>query len=239
MSWARCQPIAAWKVDSFLDFLLPERCALCSDPCFTGPVCDECASRLPWEDHHDPRTWAAFRYEPVIAQAIRALKFHAHFAPARWLGQLMARRLAARPEPLPELLIPVPLHPRRVVWRGYNQALEIARHVAPVLGMRLAPAMARRRRATEEQTHLDAPRRRRNLHGAFEVDPGVRSRHIALLDDVTTTGATLGELARAAQRAGAATVELWAVARAALRRGEVHRDPGEHREPEPVVVEER
>jgi ComF family protein len=126
----------------------------------------------------------------------------------------MAQRLARRAEPLPELLLPVPLHAARLRHRGYNQAVEIGRVVADRLGIGLAPAGARRLRPTREQTALSAAERRRNIRGAFTVDAAVRGRHIALLDDVITTGTTLAELARAARRAGASRIEAWAVARA-------------------------
>jgi ComF family protein len=143
------------------------------------------------------------------------LKFHGRLAPAHLLGGLMARRLARRPEPLPELLVPVPLSPGRLRRRGYNQALELGRELARLLSLRLAPSAARRVRPTLEQTSLDAAARRRNVRGAFAMDAGaVAGRHVALLDDVVTTGATMAELARATRAAGAARIEAWAAARA-------------------------
>lgn len=215
-------------------WLWPERCRFCRLP--PGPVCGDCCTALPWVAHACPRcarvgacaslcagctrqpppqqhTWAPLRYEAPIAPRIVAFKFDAELGAAGWLAGLMVQRLSVRPQPLPELLIPVPLHAARLRARGYNQALELGRPLARRLGLELAPALARRVRATREQTVLDAGARRRNLQGAFAVH-GVAGRHVALLDDVITTGATLSELARAARAAGAARIECWALARA-------------------------
>ena len=220
-------------------FVAPATCRWCGEETADAPVCDACHGRLPWNVHACrscaiplppasigicPRcledsppqdsTWAAFRYEPAVASQIIGLKFHAQFAPGHVLGVLMAGHLARRSEPMPELLIPVPLHPSRLRLRGYNQALELSREISLRLSIPLAPRAARRVRATREQTRLTAAERRRNLRGVFEVSPAVRGRHIALLDDVITTGATAGELARVARAAGASRIEVWAAARA-------------------------
>lgn len=217
----------------------PCRCHWCATPLGAGVACASCRATLPWNDRAcrhcalplaataldacanclrlpppQDRTWTAFHYAAPVSHDIIALKFHARFASAHALGELMAARLALRPEPLPEWLVPVPLHASRLRLRGYNQALELARALAARLPLRLAPAVARRLRATPEQTRLSSAQRRRNLRGAFAVDAEVRGRHVALLDDVVTTGATAAELARAMRAAGAARVEVWAAARA-------------------------
>jgi ComF family protein len=225
----------------FLQLLAPAGCHWCRARTAAQGACAACIAALPWnlracracglplpdaaaagacgdclrEAPPQDGSWVAFRYATPIAQAIVELKFHGRLAPAHLLGGLMAQRLARRPEPLPELLIPVPLAPGRLRRRGYNQALELARPLARVLSLPLAPAIARRVRATREQTRLDAVGRRLNVLGAFAVDArAVRGRHVALLDDVVTTGATMAELARAVREAGAVRIEAWAVARA-------------------------
>jgi len=173
-------------------------------------VCVDCLRDSPPQD----RSWAAFRYEPPIAQAIVDLKFHGRLTPAHVVGRLMAQRLSQRPEPLPELVIPVPLSAARLRRRGYNQALELGRALASLLALRLAPGAARRARDTREQTRLDAAQRRHNVRGAFTVEAAaVRGRHVALLDDVVTTGATMAELAAAVRAAGATRIEAWSAAR--------------------------
>ena len=225
---------------ALLTLLAPQRCYWCAALSPGAPACASCVAALPWnvracracalplgsacegsvcaeclrDSPPQDRSWAAFRYDAPVAQAIIELKFRGRLAPAHVIGRLMADRLANRPQPLPELLIPVPLHTQRLRRRGYNQALELARELARRLSLLLAPRAARRVHATGEQTLLDAAARRRNVRGAFAVDAAVvRGRHVALLDDVITTGATVAELARATRAAGAARIEVWAVAR--------------------------
>lgn len=152
--------------------------------------------------------------EAPIQQGIHGLKYHARLMQARLLGQLMAQALSARSD-LPPLLIPVPLHRGRLFRRGYNQALEIARAISTTTGMQLRQELAQRTRATADQIGTSAVQRRRNVRGAFVVDPRVAGHSIALLDDVMTTGATLDELARVCRKAGATRIEAWAVARVA------------------------
>jgi ComF family protein len=190
-------------------------CRACSVPLAAGDfasVCGDCLRAAPPQD----RGWSAFRYEAPIAAAIVDLKFHGRLLAGHVVGRLMGHALARRAEPLPELLVPVPLSAARLRRRGYNQALELGRALAGVLRVPLAPAAARRTRDTGEQTRLDAAQRRRNVRGAFAVDAAaVRGRHVAVLDDVITTGATVAELARALRDAGATRIEAWAAARAA------------------------
>ncbi|MBI2383062.1 MAG: ComF family protein [Gammaproteobacteria bacterium] len=224
--------------DSTAAAVLPGLCAYCGAPAGGIAVCAACARALPWnapacrgcampvaapeqalcaECAADPppfdAAFAAFRFEPPVQQAVHGLKYEARFHFGRMLGRLMAQRLAARPEPLPELLIPVPLHRRRLARRGYNQALLLARELAAVLALRVEAGAARRCRATADQIGQSRRERRHNMQGAFVVERPLAGLHVALLDDVMTTGATLGELARACRAAGAARVEAWVAAR--------------------------
>jgi ComF family protein len=112
------------------------------------------------------------------------------------------------------LLIAVPLHQRRLRERGYNQALELARAMKQILDLPIGSGIAVRVRATPDQIGQSAAQRRSNLKGAFEIRGSLEGRHVALIDDVMTTGATLAELASACRAAGAARVEAWAIARA-------------------------
>jgi len=109
--------------------------------------------------------------------------------------------------------VPVPLHHGRLIERGYNQALEIARPVGEHTGVALATALCERIRPTAEQSGLPASRRRRNLQGAFRVRGTCAGARIVILDDVITTGSTAIALERALRGAGAAEVMIWAVAR--------------------------
>ncbi|MEN6539493.1 MAG: ComF family protein, partial [Mizugakiibacter sp.] len=112
-------------------------------------------------------------------------------------------------------LVPGPLHAQRLRTRGYHQALELAQPRARALGLPLAPRALRRVRATGAQSELGAVARRRNVRGAFAAADAQLPAHVAVLDDVATTGATLAECARVLKRAGVARVEVWTLARAA------------------------
>lgn len=132
-------------------------CPVCALPQAQGAVsaCARCAARPPSYD----RAWSAFRLELPIAQAIHGLKYHAQLRQARWFGLAMAEVLARRAEPLPELLLPVPLHAGRLRRRGYNQALELARGLARRLCIEIAAEGAERIRATPDQIGQDAAAR--------------------------------------------------------------------------------
>jgi ComF family protein len=159
---------------------------------------------------------AAARYEGALRETVHALKFEGRRAAVRPLADLL---VAARPllpaAPPPELLVPVPLHRARRRQRGFDQAELLARRLAGAWGLPVAAGALRRRRATSPQSELPAARRRGNVRGAFAVrrPAAVAGRHVLLVDDVLTTGATAEECARCLRRAGAATVGVLTVAR--------------------------
>ncbi len=131
------------------------------------------------------------------------------------MGRLMAMRLKqTRSSTLPDLILPVPIARKKLFLRGYNQSVELARRLSRSLDIELDIQCAKLARNPEEQIGQSAAQRRRNLRGAFRVDRDLSGLHVALLDDVMTTGATLDALARAARKAGARKVEAWALARA-------------------------
>lgn len=163
-------------------------------------------------------TMVPLRYAAPVDAALRALKFHGDLAPGRTFGALLAASAATRAA-APDLIVPVPLHAGRLHERGYNQAEVLARAAAAWLDRPCLPRLLVRHRATAPQTSLAADLRRRNLASAFGLAPDaarqlrpLRSpvRHVALVDDVTTTGATLAAAAVALQ--GFQSVSIWAVA---------------------------
>lgn len=187
-------------------------------------MCEACARDLPWDSNLRPNpapecdaTFCAFRLAAPVQEHIHALKYRAQFRSVQRLGVLMAQRLARRSAPMPTLLLPVPLHPTRLRARGYNQSHELGRVLARTLTIALDAQAALRLRATDDQIGKSAAERRRNVKGAFAVTRSLAGLHIAVLDDVMTTGATLAELARACRAAGAATIEAWALAYAPLK----------------------
>ncbi len=180
-------------------------------------LCPACLRRPRAFDRAD----AAFVLRAPVQQAIHALKYQAKFFQSPLLASAAAMRLGLREQPLPTLLIPVPLHWRRQWQRGYNQSLELARVYGQALGIAVDGRCAVRRLATVDQIGQTAAQRRKNLHGAFAVSARVKGQHVACIDDVMTTGATLEELARACKTAGAASVEAWAIARQPLGRSSI------------------
>jgi ComF family protein len=160
---------------------------------------------------------AALAYEFPVDRLLTGLKFSARMQYARVLGELLAIRIHEyRREEMffmPDMLVPVPLHPRRLAARGFNQAAEIARWVAAEHGIAMAPEQVKRLRHTSRQTGLSRNARQKNVVGAFAVSPEVMNQRVAVVDDVITTQATAREIARAVRRAGAAVVQVWAVAR--------------------------
>lgn len=224
-------------VDGLRNVLVPSLCALCGAPAHDLSLCPACVETLPWNQPCCPRcalpqehealcadcaakappyavAWCPLRLEQPVQSAIHGLKYQAHFLQAHTLGRLMAAELVRRPAPLPQRLIPVPLYRTRLRRRGYNQALELARVIARQTGIVVDTRSCTRLRDTRDQIGMSAAQRQRNVRGAFAAKP-LKGLHIALLDDVMTTGATLSELARVCRRAGAARIEAWAVARVA------------------------
>ncbi|MGL5973939.1 MAG: ComF family protein, partial [Aeromonas sobria] len=130
------------------------------------------------------------------------------------LAPLLARLLADHLDSSnpPEAIVPVPLHWWRKWRRGFNQAEEIAQTLGELTGIPCDNTLLQRIKATPQQTTLSAGQRRRNLRGAFSIQPH-QYRHVALLDDVVTTGATAGQLARVLHESGITTVEVWAICR--------------------------
>lgn len=215
---------------------IAESCPACNGPSDAG-FCTECALELPRIERpcpicalplpaaHCPRQnaeWrvsrvvAPFRYAPPLDTYLQRLKFGNGRMFGRALSLAVARTLehagaAAAAEGA--VLVPVPLHRRRLLARGYNQATEIAVALARALGLDCAHGAATRRRPVVPQSRLGARARRANVAEAFAVSHSIRGRSVVIIDDVITTGATINALAAALLEAGAQDVAAWAVAR--------------------------
>jgi ComF family protein len=173
-------------------------------------VCGRCQKLAPAFD----ATTALFHYRPPVDYLIKRLKFSNELAISPLLSGLLASRLAARDASLPGLLVPVPLHHTRLRERGFNQATELARGIGRQLHIKTGHRLCMRNRKTEPQSLLTHNARRLNLRNAFTVTADRVPGHIAIIDDVMTTGHTASELARVLKRAGAEQVEVWVIARA-------------------------
>jgi ComF family protein len=195
------------ECDAELPRLAAPRCPRCALASPAGELCGRCLSQPPAYD----ATHAALAYEFPADVLVQGLKFRGELALAPVLGAILAACLP-RGAP-PDLVLPVPLAGARLRERGFNQALEIARHVVRAAGGRLAPRLAERTRDTAAQLDLPVAERARNVRGAFRCPETLEGASVAVVDDVMTTGATLDELAATLKGAGAARVVNWVVAR--------------------------
>lgn len=186
----------------------PRPCRHCGQPLVQGAVCGHCQRQPPPFAH----TIAPWLYAPPLDSLILRLKTSAAMAPARTLGHLLTTQVQAA-APLPQLLIPVPLHPLRLRERGFNQAALLSRYLAGSLNLPWRPDLLEKVRESADQRGLDRRARQRNLRGCFRSRPLPPGCHVALVDDVVTTGATAWEATRALQQAGAGQVDIWALAR--------------------------
>ena len=203
---------AACAADLLRNRVCCSRCALPLEA--PAPLCGECLQAEP------PFASACvpFVYAPPLDALLTRLKFGRNLAAGRVLSELWVAAASETPQPIPQALIPVPLHDDRLRERGYNQALELARPLTRAFETALRNDVLVRTRATSAQSDLDADARHRNLRGAFAVAPNATlPAHVALFDDVMTTGTTLRECARTLLRAGVERVDVWAVARAPKR----------------------
>jgi ComF family protein len=190
-----------------------QRCALpLGDP--DARFCGACAMRPPEIDS----CYAALAYEYPVNRLVTGLKYHRKLAYARVLGELLAIRMR---EALhtgvvrrPAMLVPVPMHARRLAGRTFNQADQLGRWLSKDTGISLNTGLLTRVRNTPPQTSLSRAERLQNLRGVFRLNQTVDRQCVALVDDVITTGSTVRELARVLKQHGAAEVQVWAVARA-------------------------
>lgn len=226
-----------------VNWLLPPTCLLCGDPSHQDhDICLPCQQELPWLKQVCPqcalplpattapeqacgncllnppsysKTIALWSYEKPVDHLITALKFNHQLVYARLLGELLAKQLYAhyQNQPLPTYVIPVPLHNRRLRERGFNQALEIARPIAKKLRIPIASHHCQRILATAPQTLLPATERHNNVKNAFTITHALQAKHIAIIDDVITTGHTITELSQQWHQAGVEQIDVWCCAR--------------------------
>lgn len=199
--------------------VVPDPCRRCGLPRnVTGGDTEDGCARCRALDLPYSRCVAPWAYEFPVTQLVQALKYEGALANARVFGTRMVRQaLSENGDPWrgAALVVPMPLHPSRLVERGFNQSHEIARVVSRLLDLRLAGPGLRRVRGTAPQVGLSRPERTGNLSGAFSADSNVvAGQHVVLIDDVVTTGSTAIEAASTLRAAGAESIAVWAVARA-------------------------
>lgn len=229
------------SIIQFFDALIPSLCVLCRSA-IRGrkPLCTVCEKSLPWNvmactrcamplpvaaracatclqmPPSFARAFCAFRYEEPVADLLNRYKHGGQLANGYWLERSFAQqvRLHYQTETmaLPDCVLPVPLHWRRLQQRGFDQGREIACVLARQLCLPLSTALQRQRNTTSQQG-LSRVQRHSNLRGAFVLRKPLPYRRVALVDDVLTTGSTATEITRVLQAAGVAEVHVWALAR--------------------------
>lgn len=152
-------------------------------------------------------------YASPIKQLISQLKFHGNLTYVPLLAQSFINNVKHRENNLPDCIIPVPLHKQRLRQRGFNQALELARIIAVNFNIPLDYTLCQRDKSTPFQSGLSAKQRKQNLKNAFTITTPHPYKHVAIFDDVVTTGTTVNELARQLKLSGVEIIEVWAIAR--------------------------
>lgn len=188
-----------------LPWLDINHCSSCAHPLPAPGLCGHCIAEPP---HYDS-VIAACRYAFPLDGLIQAYKYNGRLVAGPALASLLAGRVYSRPD----LIVPIPLTAQRLRERGFNQALELARALGLQMGVPVDAQICVKTRDTLPQTRLPWKQRSKNIRGAFVVEGSVAGCHVAVVDDVLTTGATLGELARNLKRAGAVTVTGYVIAR--------------------------
>jgi len=180
-------------------------CPSCALPTPAGEVCGRCLQHPPAFDH----TVAAFSYSFPVDQLIKALKFHERLILVDFLADELASHITTKPD----CIIAVPLHPTRLRERGFNQSQLLATRISNRLDISFLTDACQRVRDTPPQSSLPWKERDKNIRAAFCMCSDVHGKHVAIVDDVMTTGASLGELAHTLKQAGAREVSAWVVAR--------------------------
>ena len=157
-------------------------------------------------------------YQQPLSQLVTAFKHRRGLAQGQLLAHLLSDEIRDTyiERELPDVILPVPLHWQRWLWRGYNQSAELGKQLSGQLGIACETGLLKRLRRTPSQQGLSRPQRLRNLKDAFCLKKPLAFRRVALLDDVVTTGSTASEIARLLRVHGAEEVHLWAVARTPL-----------------------
>ncbi|NNC68494.1 MAG: ComF family protein [Gammaproteobacteria bacterium] len=196
-------------------------CARCALPLPTGnaPVCGACSNR---ELHFD-YAQTPFRFEGFIRDAVSQFKFNYKLNLGKLLAQLLTEHIENKCVDIPKIIVPVPLHKKRLRQRGYNQALEIARIVSKEISSGLVYDEIYRNRDTSVQMELPAKQRHKNVKDAFSVKDDstiLKNKHVCIVDDVMTTGNTVNEVAKCLKKVGAEEIGVWCIARVSTGKDE-------------------
>lgn len=177
-------------------------------------ICGECISQPSDIDY----AYSLFHYEAPMVELITQMKFGKKITHASILDYLFSKHFAQllAGKSKPDAILPIPLHPRRLAKRGFNQSLEISRSLSKAIDVPILLDLARRIKNTQSQTDLSKKSRRQNVKGCFKLLQKPIYSHIVIVDDVVTTGATTKEMASLLKKAGVKKVGVLSVARAEI-----------------------
>jgi len=187
--------------------LLESACPRCAMPTTRSQLCGQCLTKPPVQD----LSFSLFRYQDPIKRLIADFKYHDTLHLSSLFSHLMTQQLAHRV--LPQCLIPIPLHPKRLRQRGYNQSSELAKDLSKQLNISYSNQYLNRIIDTAPQASLPFKQRKKNIQHAFSLMNSNIPSHIALIDDVLTTGHTANAAAKILKQGGAEIIEVWTIAR--------------------------
>ena len=213
--------LPCWKLPLFcsdclaeLSFINSPLCPVCGLPfeCGKDHLCGKCLTK----PYAFGRARAALLYRKPIITTISALKFTGQLAGVSSMASLAKNSPGCQDLSKPDLILPVPLHIKRLKARGFNQATTLAKACFPEMNHLINTSLLVRCRATFPQTKLNGKERRKNLSGAFTINQSaaINNKSILLIDDVFTTGSTVDECAKVLRKAGAKRIEVFTLARA-------------------------
>jgi ComF family protein len=222
-----------------LNWLFPSRCRSCElvlQDGDDGLFCGLCFSQLPFQEHSCIRCgqsltsnnnscgrcianpppfdscFCAFRYETPIDKLIQNYKYAEHPEYARLLANLLSNEVLAAGLEKPELLIPTPMHKSRLRTRGYNQAALLSNALGQILGIKSDPRLLIKHKVTTPQVELSLAARRNNVRGSFLLRRAPEVKHVAIIDDVLTTGSTVTEMSKVLKQNGVDYIQVWTLA---------------------------
>lgn len=185
-----------------------QRCTQCAKPCEYSEFCGNCVNSPPVYT----RTTVLFNYDYPAKKLIHEFKFKKRAELSVFFADRLSNKIKNQ-KALPEILIPVPLHRKRQLVRGYNQSMELAKHLSSRLNIPLNSKLCERIVNTDPQSKLSKKSRKKNVKNAFSLSNNKVSKHIAIIDDVITTGATINEIATTFKKAGCEQIDVWAIAK--------------------------
>lgn len=185
-----------------------ERCPVCANRVDNNARCGACIKQPP--DFTSAEV--LFDYQYPVKRIIQAFKFNKRPELAACFAKKLTNKLMSKPK-LPDIIVPVPLHKTRQQERGFNQSLELARSIAKRTGLSIDTALCKRIKNTGPQSSLTGQMRKNNVRGVFALTNQCLPKHIAIIDDVVTTGSTVNEIASLFIKAGCHRIDVWAIAR--------------------------